>query len=59
MEKTLNLIKNDAWLKPYAAAIEGSHPSAIDTEAELTDNGAQTLSDLASSYLYFGLHNTK
>ena len=59
MEKTLNLIKNDAWLKPYAAAIEGRHQFAIDKEAELTDNGAQTLSDFASGYLYFGLHNTK
>ena len=43
MEKTLNLIKNDPWLEPFA---------------ELTNKGKQTLSDFASGYLYFGLHRT-
>ena len=59
MEKTLKLIKNDSWLKPYEAAIVGRHQYAIDKEAELTNNGKQTLSDFASGYLYFGLHRTK
>ena len=59
MEKTLKLIKNDSWLKPYEAAIVGRHQYAIEKEAELTDNGKQTLSDFASGYLYFGLHRTK
>ena len=59
MEKTLKLIKNDSWLKPYEAAIVGRHQYAIEKEAELTNNGKQTLSDFASGYLYFGLHRTK
>ena len=56
--ETLNLIKNDPWLEPYANAISGRHQHAIDKEAELTQNGKTTLSDFASGYLYFGLHNT-
>ena len=58
MEKTLNLIKSDPWLEPYAAAITGRHKYAMDKEAELTNGGKQTLSDFASGYLYFGLHRT-
>ena len=58
MEKTLNLIKSDPWLEPYAAAITGRHQYAMDKEAELTNGGKQTLSDFASGYLYFGLHRT-
>lgn len=56
--ETLNLIKNDPWLEPYADAINGRHQHAIDKEAELTQNGKTTLSDFASGYLYFGLHTT-
>ena len=52
------MIKNDPWLEPYANAISGRHQHAIDKEAELTQNGKTTLSDFASGYLYFGLHNT-
>ena len=59
MEKTLKLITNDSWLQPYEAAIVGRHQYAIEKEAELTDDGKQTLSDFASGYLYFGLHRTK
>ena len=59
MEKTLNLIKNDPWLEPYSAAIEGRHQFVLDKMAELTKNGKQTLSDFASGYLFFGLHRTK
>ena len=59
MEKTLNLIKNDPWLEPYSAAIEGRHQFVLDKMAELTRNGKQTLSDFASGYLFFGLHRTK
>ena len=58
MEKTLNLIKNDPWLEPYAEAITGRHEYAMYKEAELTNGGKQTLSDFASGYLYFGLHRT-
>lgn len=37
--ETLNLIKNDPWLEPYADAINGRHQYAISKEAELTNNG--------------------
>ena len=56
--ETLNLIKNDPWLEPYADAINGRHKHASEKEAELTNKGKQTLSDFASGYLYFGLHRT-
>jgi len=58
MEKTLNLIKNDPWLEPFADAITGRHQHVLNKEAELTNKGKQTLSDFASGYLYFGLHRT-
>ena len=51
--ETLNLIKNDPWLEPYADAINGRHKHAAEKEAELTNKGKQTLSDFASGYLYF------
>ena len=54
--ETLNLIKNDPWLEPYAAAIGGRRQHALDKEAELTAGGKTTLSDFASGYMYFGLH---
>lgn len=56
--ETLNLIKNDPWLEPFEDAIKGRHQHALNKEAELTNNGKQTLSDFASGYLYFGLHRT-
>ena len=56
--ETLNLIKNDPWLEPFADAINGRHQHAIDKELELTNKGKLTLSDFASGYLYFGLHRT-
>lgn len=30
----LAIIKNDPWLEPYAAAIEGRHQDAINKEKE-------------------------
>ena len=56
--ETLNLIKNDPWLEPFADAINGRHQHAIDKESELTNKGKLTLSDFASGYLYFGLNRT-
>lgn len=47
--ETLNLIKNDPWLEPYADAINGRHKHAAEKEAELTNKGKQTLSDFASA----------
>ncbi|MEG2149894.1 MAG: alpha amylase C-terminal domain-containing protein [Bacteroidaceae bacterium] len=58
MEKTLNLIKNDPWLEPFEAAINGRYQYALDKEAELTNGAKKTLSDFASGHLYFGLHRT-
>mgnify|MGYP000941816841 CR=1 FL=1 len=37
--ETLNLIKNDPWLEPFADAINGRHQHAIDKESELTNKG--------------------
>ena len=56
--ESLNLIKNDPWLAPYEAAIEGRYQYVIDKEKSLTNNGKLTLSEMASGYLYFGLHKT-
>ena len=57
--ETLNLIKNDPWLEPFADAINGRHQHAIDKENELTGGGKKTLTDFATGHLYFGLHQTK
>ena len=43
MKETLNIIKNDPWLEPYADAIIGRHQYALNKEAELTNKGKQTL----------------
>lgn len=56
MDKTLNIIKNDPWLKPYEDAIVGRHQCVIDKENELTDGGKKSLSDFANGHLFFGLH---
>ena len=50
--ETLNLIKNDPWLEPYADAINGRHKHAAEKEAELTNKGKQTLSDFAFILVY-------
>ncbi|MDF9830763.1 alpha amylase C-terminal domain-containing protein [Parabacteroides sp. PF5-6] len=55
---SLNLIKNDPWLAPYKDAIIGRYQYALEKEKILTNDGQQTLSELASGYLYFGLHKT-
>ena len=55
IKKTLNIIKNDPWLAPYADAIEGRHGDAMKKEAELTSAGG-TLDDFANAHNYFGLH---
>ena len=43
MKETLNIIKNDPWLEPFADAITGRHQYALNKEAELTNKGKQTL----------------
>lgn len=52
----LKIIQNDPWLEPFTSAIEGRYNYARQKEAELTNNGKNTLSDFASGYLYFGMH---
>ncbi|MCR5179710.1 MAG: alpha amylase C-terminal domain-containing protein [Bacteroidaceae bacterium] len=54
--KQLRLIRQDEWLKPYAAAIEGRHEFVQNKLKELTNNGKMKLSDFATGHLYFGLH---
>lgn len=59
MEKRLRLIENDAWLEPYAEAIEGRFQQSRTKKAALTKNQSISLSDFASGHLYFGLHRTE
>ena len=54
--KKLNILKNDPWLEPYAAAIEGRHQDAVRKERELLAGGAKNLVDFANAHKYFGLH---
>ena len=54
-KKPLNIIKNDPWLEPYSAAIEGRHEDAVKKEKELTA-GSKSLDDFANAHNYFGLH---
>ncbi len=51
----LKILKNDVWLQPFAAAVEGRHNQVLHKINELTGNKS-TLSDFASGYLYYGLH---
>jgi len=55
MKKKLAIYKNDPWLEPYAAAIEGRHEDALRKEAELTTH-CHSLKDFANAHQYFGLH---
>lgn len=52
----LNIVKNDAYLEPFADAIRGRHEYALATRQRLTRNGKQSLSEFASGHYYFGLH---
>ena len=56
---TLNLIKNDPWLEPFADAINGRHEHFLYKEKQLTKNHRKTLADFAEGHLYFGLHKTE
>ena len=53
--RTLAIYKNDPWLEPYAAAIEGRHQDAVRKEADLTTH-CHSLKDFANAHQYFGLH---
>ena len=54
----LPIIEKDKWLIPYSSAIEGRHQYVKQRMSELTNN-TQNLSDFASGYMYFGLHEEK
>lgn len=51
---TLNIIKNDPWLKPFEAAFNEFQSRAVQKTEELA-NG-KTLIEFASGHHYFGLH---
>ncbi len=55
--KSLKLIEQDPYLKPYEDAIRGRYDYAEYKEHELT--AGTPLKDFADGYLYFGLHKTK
>ncbi|MCM1519897.1 MAG: alpha amylase C-terminal domain-containing protein [Lachnoclostridium sp.] len=55
--KTLNIIKNDPWLKPFSEAIIGRHNDALAKEAELT-SASGNLDNFANAHNYFGMHRT-
>jgi 1,4-alpha-glucan branching enzyme len=56
MNRTLNIIRNDGWLKPFEPAINGRYEHICRKASALTGDGKTSLSDFASGYLYFGLH---
>ena len=49
--ESLNLIKNDPWLAPYEAAIEGRYQYVIDKEKSLTISRTKLLSTSISCFL--------
>lgn len=57
MKKKLAFLRNDPWLEPYAAAIEGRHEDVIRKLDEITAATNGSLSDFANAYKYYGLHH--
>ena len=55
-KQSLQIIKNDPWLKPYEKAIAGRHEAILNKISELTLQGDKSLSEFATGHLYFGLH---
>ncbi len=56
--KSLPLIQQDPWLKPFEKAITARYEYAMRREQELTGTN-KNLAEFASGHLYFGLHRTK
>ncbi len=52
--KTLRIIKNDPYLKPFESAIEGRTRYYEHVESQLAAGGK--LKDFANGHLYYGLH---
>lgn len=55
--RQLKIVRDDEWLRPFEAAIQGRHDQVNNKIADLT-GGKGTLSDFADGHLYFGLHRT-
>jgi 1,4-alpha-glucan branching enzyme len=55
-KNTLRIIKDDPWLKPFEAAIEGRFNYVHSRELALT--GGKSLSEFATGHLFFGLQQT-
>lgn len=55
--RQLKIIRDDEWLQPFEAAIQGRHEHVNNKIADLT-GGKGSLSDFADGHLYFGLHRT-
>ncbi|MBQ0115159.1 MAG: alpha amylase C-terminal domain-containing protein [Bacteroidales bacterium] len=56
-KRTLKVVKDDPWLKPYENAIDGRHNDAISRIEQLTA-GTGNLVDFANAHQYYGLHHT-
>lgn len=55
--RQLKIVRDDEWLQPFEAAIQGRHDYVNNKIADLT-GGKGSLSDFADGHLYFGLHRT-
>ena len=55
--RKLSILKNDKWLAPFAAAINGRHNEATRRERELTA-ACGSLTELANGHRYYGLQRT-
>lgn len=52
----LEILRNDPWLEPFAAAIEGRHEDVKKKLMQLKKASGGKLSDFANAYKYWGLH---
>ena len=56
MKKKLRIYDNDAYLKPFQAAIEARHGRILDAADRLTGHGVEGLASSVNNHLYYGLH---
>jgi 1,4-alpha-glucan branching enzyme len=54
----IGIVQRDPWLEPFEHAIVGRHEHAEWMIGHLTNNGKMSLSDFATGYMYYGLHQT-
>lgn len=55
--RQLKIVRDDEWLQPFEAAIQGRHEHVNNKIADIT-GGKGSLSDFTDGHLYFGLHRT-